>query len=331
MKAEGIACPNCEGFGEVEKPYEPLLDVAEEAFKEMIHPTPGIKLPLWKKFTELTGGLRKRELTLMTAPTGSGKTQFNANISLQLLMQNIPHFVAAVETGRHDYVRRMSCAVAREDYNDGEPVSEFKVQELVHKYNSLWRRNNIMFSKMEDRVEGKHMMDVLRRAVEYDGCQVAILDNLNFFLKIVSTNMEKAEMDDAIHNFVLQARSLDISTILIVHPKKTENARVESEFDIKGSSTAVQEASNVWLFNRPKQKDLDDGNLIGTDREMKFCKLRKRGKNVGVRLYFTYEAGLYVEKTMMDQNGRWVTPEEFRGGPATIRRPYQQQQGSVSQ
>jgi len=67
-----------------------------------------------------------------------------------------------------------------------------------------------------------------------------------------------------------------------MHPKKTDHGRVESEFDIKGSSTAVQEAHNVWLFNRPSKAVIEeDPEKFKQFREIKIAKCRRYGRFVG--------------------------------------------------
>jgi hypothetical protein len=93
----------------------------------------------------------------------------------------------------------------------------------------------------------------------------------------------------------MAAKDLPMHIILIVHPRKTDGGRVESEFDIKGSSTAVQECSNVALYNRPKNEDLESRARAFTDRELVFRKIRKRGMNVGRPVWFSYEGGRLQE------------------------------------
>lgn len=277
-------------------PFEMLFEAAEGAFQEIVRPIPGIELPLWTKFNEFTGGLRAHEITLLSAPTGAGKTQLNANLSLQLLMNRIPHFVASVETGRHDFIRRMVSAMEKKDYNDGRahPVEEIK--GVAARVLPTFKINNIAFSRYEDRVKISMMIESLKRVHDAIGAKVAILDNLNFFLQPTSVAMERAEFDDAIHEFVMVAkRELPMHIWLILHPRKTLNGRVESEFDIKGSATAVQEAANVMLWNRPTDADIRDHSLTINHRELKFCKIRKRGSSVGVKIFYQYNGGLYDE------------------------------------
>lgn len=275
--------------------YRPLSEVWMNAATEMLDPPKGLSLPWWPRFTSLLGGMRPHELTLLCAPTGAGKTQLLANLSSQLLIGKVPHFVAPVETGDTDFVRRVISCLGKRDYNNGDRVSGEELQKVTAQFQSIIMDGCLNLASYDNRVAIDEMLTMLKYQHQEYGCQVALLDNLNFFLKVVSSQLEKAEMDNAMHEFVMLAKKLPMHIILIVHPRKTEQGRVESEFDIKGSSTAVQEASNVLLFNRPRPDDVDKGRREITDRELVFRKIRKRGVNVGIPIWLAYNGGRLQE------------------------------------
>lgn len=243
----------------------------------------------------MMGGLRLHEFTLLCAPTGAGKTQLLANLSAQLLIQEVTHFVAPVETGDVDFLTRVMSTLCEKDLNTGDPWGDKFLTGLTNDFRGYLGSDRLLISTHDNRVQVEEMINTLKYMSQEYGAKVAILDNLNFFLKVVSSQMEKAEMDNAIHEFVILAKKIPMHIILVVHPKKTDNGRVLSEFDIKGSSTAVQEASNVILFNRPCPKE--HTNRPFTDRELVFRKLRKRGMNVGKPLWFQFENGQYREES----------------------------------
>lgn len=275
--------------------YRGATDAWLDATKDIIDPPRGIALPWWPKFTSYTGGLLPNQSTLICAPTGAGKTQFMACISAQLLEQGIPHFVAPVETGDRDFMARVASSLVKFDMNAGERVSGQTLRDASDLLGKYMAKAPVNIGTYDDRVAIDEMVTMLKYQHQSYGVRVAILDNLNFFLKVVSSQMEKAEMDAAIHELVMLAKKLPIHILLIVHPRKTDGGRVVSEFDIKGSSTAVQEASNVLLFNRPPIDDVEDGKRHNTDRELVFRKLRKRGFNVGKPIWFFYNNGRLEE------------------------------------
>lgn len=275
--------------------YRHAAEVWLDAARDLILPPRGIPMPWWPTLTRLIGGLRPNELTLLCAPTGAGKTQLLANLSAQLLAAKVPHFVAPVETGDTDFMVRVVSCMERHDYNSGDSVSGDEVTRLTQKYIQIIKTHPLYISTYDNRVEIEEMLNLLKFMHQEHGVRVALLDNLNFFLKVVSSQMERAEMDNAMHEFVMLAKKIPMHIILVVHPKKTEKGRVESEFDIKGSSTAVQEAGNVLLFNRPLPDDVENGRRELTDRELVFRKIRKRGQNVGKSVWLTYQNGRLQE------------------------------------
>lgn len=275
--------------------FHDAADLYPRAIQRLLNPPVGIPLPAWPKFNEFLGGLRMHELTLFCAPTGGGKTQFLANVSAQLLKQDIPHFVAPVETGDIDFLIRVMSTLDGRDYKLLDRLDMFDHQRLEERMRERFAPGKIWISTYDNRVDIAEMATLLKFQAQ-QGARVAVLDNLNFFLRVTSSQMEKAEMDEAMHTFVMLTKKIPIHVILVCHPRKTDGeGRVDSEFDIKGSSTAVQEASNVMLFNRPSLEQLRDGRKRSTDRELVFRKIRERGIHVGKPIWFSYTEGRYEE------------------------------------
>jgi hypothetical protein len=108
------------------------------------------------------------------------------------------------------------------------------------------------------------------------------------------------------------AKKIPMHTILVVHPKKTDDGRVTSEFDIKGSSTAVQECANVILFNRPTKDQIERGHHEN-HRELVFKKIRKRGYYTNKPIWLSYQNGHYSEVT--DASTKKPLAGAYKGQP----------------
>ena len=106
------------------------------------------------------------------------------------------------------------------------------------------------------------------------------------------------EMDRIIHDLIILCKQIDIHIVMIMHPKKTDHGRVESEFDIKGSSTAVQEAHNVFLLNRPTFQQIQNENRCAFDRDLKIAKMRRNGLYVGKSVVFNSQGTRYLDSGM---------------------------------
>lgn len=263
-----------------------------DCIEDLVKPAPAVPLVDWPYWTKMTGGFRVREFTIFCGPTGAGKTTFLANVSAQLLKQRHKHFVMSVETGHLDYMKRIMSVLAGEDLNTGEAVSPEKLARFHTAHADVLESGDIEFALYEDRLPVEQLMHDIEHVVKHKGCNIAIIDNLNFFMEVTKSADQVMEMDRVIHSLIIFCKQVDVHLIMVMHPKKTMNGRVESEFDIKGSSTAVQEAHNVFLFNRPAPGA--DG--CAWNRELTLRKMRRRGSFVGQTLIFESQGTRYVER-----------------------------------
>jgi twinkle protein len=155
-----------------------------------------------------------------------------------------------------------------------------------------------MLGLYDNRIPLQTLLEELEIAHKQYGCQVAMLDNLNFFMEMTSEKNQIIEMDRTVHEVIMFCKRIDMHIIMVMHPKKTDHGRVDSEFDIKGSSTAVQEAHNIFLFNRPRDDDQHQ-YPVNNFRELKIAKLRRRGKHVGKRIMFRNTNSSYAEEAVL--------------------------------
>lgn len=270
--------------------------VFQKAVTELAKPFPAIPLDGWPIWTALTGGFRMREFTVFCGPTGAGKTTFLANISAQLLKQRVKHFVMSVETGHTDFMKRILSSLASKDLNTGEVVPATELSRIYEENKEILSSNTIEFSLYEDRVPIDQLKEDLFYMVKERGCKIVMIDNLNFFMEVKRSSDQLIEMDRVVHELIVLCKQMDMHVIMVMHPKKTDGVRIESEFDIKGSSTAVQEAHNVFLFNRPRNEDVAHGVRHSFDRELILRKMRRRGSNVGKSIVFGNQGTRYIEK-----------------------------------
>lgn len=236
----------------------------------------------WDFFNEHVGGFRENEFSILCGPTGAGKTSLLANLAVKLLLNKTSVFVASVEIGSEDFMKKMISIVTERDFDTIKSRKE--VEQTVGK---MFEEVNSVFSNYETRINHVQLLCDIYYSWKTKGVKMALVDNLNFLMDVAESKNMIVDMDRAIHDFVVFCKKVPIHVIMVMHPKKTENGRIESEFDIKGSSTAVQEASNVFLFNRVKDsQDAPMGVSHNLCREIKLAKVRKRGRSVGAKLYY---------------------------------------------
>jgi twinkle protein len=262
----------------------PMSEVYFQAQEELLSPAPSTPFRRFPKLQTMTGGLRPYEFTILCGATGTGKTTLCANWSLDFLNQGVPQFIASVETGHTDYAKRMISAEAGYDWNTGDVVHIDALRVFNEQHLEKFNVGNAWLSLHDNRAPVEDLMAELAYMVEVHGAKIAIIDNLNFFLEVTRAADSIVEMDRVIHELIIFCKRFPIHIVMVMHPKKTDGGRVESEFDIKGSSTAVQESHNVFLFNRAHPDLVASGVAADGDRELMIAKMRRRGKFVRKRL-----------------------------------------------
>jgi twinkle protein len=263
---------------------EPIRKIYGEAMKELVEPFPAITLKQFPKFNSMTGGFRPYEYSILCGSTGTGKTTLCANLSRDLTEQNIPHFVASVETGHTDFVKRVMSAFAGKDWNTGESIPLQYLKDFHVKHGGFFGSDKSWLSLYENRVSVETIMADIAYMVKHHGIKVAFIDNLNFLMEVTRAQDAVIEMDRVTHELIIFCKKVPIHIVMVMHPKKTESGRVDSEFDIKGSSTSVQEAHNIFLFNRPSEELIARNHATPMDRELTIAKMRRRGKYVRLKL-----------------------------------------------
>lgn len=232
-------------------------------------------IPGFTRLSQATGGLRPNGFSVICGPTGAGKTTLLANLWMKFHDARLPTFTAPVENGKEDFIdmvvsiasKRSRLQMGRSDWEDVR--TQFRAPLFGD------RRN--VFSNHESRVSHIDLLTDIYYAHLTKGTKIALCDNWQFMLDVKNGRDVNFESDRALHECVVFTKHIPVHIFMVMHPRKTDEERVDSIFDIKGSSTSVQEAHNIWLFNRLKnEKDLPAAPLYGMVPE--FCREIMVGK-----------------------------------------------------
>ncbi len=248
----------------------------------------GINIPGWDHFNRHIAGLRPHEFTILCGPTGAGKTTLLANLYASLMAVQVPTFAAPVEVGEDSFTRKVISIIA--GVHPAAIPGDY--QKIKEKHAPLFFSNEMMLiSKYQSRVNHKILLADILHSYRTRGTKVCLIDNLNFMLEPSQQENMNVQYDKVIHDWVVFHKHVPVHSIMVMHPKKTDNMRVENEGDIKGSSTAIQEAQNVLLFNRLDDKrTAPEGKEHFWCREIKIAKCRENGRSWGKTIVYSLDA-----------------------------------------
>jgi twinkle protein len=318
-----------------ELPHERILkfsDLRDQVIHEIINPdkyrgTPVTSLP---GFTSLIKGFRRGEMTVLTGPTGSGKTTFLGQISLDLAEQGTNVLWGSFEIKNtrlmhkllQQYMRDVlpMGLATRDNLTETEKRQQLtSLMALADKFESL----PMHFLKFHGGSDVDHVLDAMEYAAYVYDVDHIILDNMQFMISRTASQAKKGggsaydkfDMQDvAIEKFRKFATDYNVHVSLVVHPRKEDENVKLGISSFYGSAKATQEADTVLILQ--------------SDGKRKFVDVRKNrfdGTLGHVPLYFDRKSGRYTETdTNVASPPRTSVPQgvSAMGGVSSVRATY---------
>ena len=197
----------------------------------------------WKRFDKLNQtlrGFRRGEMTVITGRTGSGKTTFMSEYSLDLCDQGVSTLWGSFEVRNVRLVRMMlkqfSLIDLDVDLESFDSVSD-KFSQLPLYFTTFHGTNSI-----------ENVLEAMAHAVYVHDIAHVIIDNIQFMIGSGSGNIDRfTKQDQCIELFRKFATLHNVHVSLVIHPRKDleEKLTIQSIF---GGGKATQEADNVLLL-----------------------------------------------------------------------------------
>ncbi|EAR84473.1 toprim domain protein (macronuclear) [Tetrahymena thermophila SB210] len=202
-------------------------------------------------FNETIKGLRRGEMTVLTGPTGSGKTTFLSQLSLDFCTQQVPTLWGSFEIKNEVLATNM--------------IMQMSGQDLFKNHNKFpyWAQRFDMIPMYFMNFYGSTNLDQIISTIEYSiykyDIQHVVIDNLQFLLGTQAKGFSKFDLQErAIEAFRQLATKKDIHLTLVIHPKKVDENEDLNISSVFGSAKATQEADNVIIMqNRDKYRVID--------------------------------------------------------------------------
>jgi len=284
-----------------ELPHERILkfsDLRDQVLHEIIHPERyrGSPIPSLPGFTSLIKGFRRGEMTVLTGPTGSGKTTFLGQASLDLAEQGINVLWGSFEIKNTRLMHKLLQQYTKDVLPVGVAERDMSIEEkqkaitslaaLADKFESL----PMYFMKFHGGSDVDDVLDAMEYAAYVHDVEHIILDNMQFMISRQGSgpkgsSHDKFEMQDiAIEKFRKFATEYNVHVTLVVHPRKEDEGAKLGISSFYGSAKATQEADTVIILQ-------NDGNR-------KFLDVKKNrfdGTIGHVPLHFQRKSGRYSE------------------------------------
>lgn len=243
---------------------ESIVEGKELDFNKLRTPkSAGIELP-YPKLQKMTWGLRKGEISLITAASGIGKTTFAKEIAYHLVSSGYTVAIIALETEMEDVARSFvamdnNVPTHRLIFNP-DIISEEDYQKSV---DWMFNSNQMHFFRHWGSIDS----DVLRAKIMYYAkalkVDFVVFDHVQMAQAGGGVEDERKDIDKLFANFTKICVETGIGIIPIMHLKRVQGKKFnkgdEVELtDLRGSSGAEGMSWNVLAIERDQQGDNKD-------------------------------------------------------------------------
>ena len=248
------------------KPYHPeaIVEGKDVSLEDLMTPKePGIELP-YPKLQKMTWGLRKGEITLVTAGSGLGKSTFVREIGYDLVNKGYRIAYIALETVMEDVARSFIAM----DNNIPVYTLMFKPDCIPHadyerSYNQLIKSNAVNFFKHWGSIHSDTLLRKCQYYVKALGVDFILLDHVSMVVAGNESENERKDIDRLFENMTRLVVETGVGVIPVMHLKrvagKSFNKGDEVELtDLRGSAGAEQMSWNVWALERNQQGEQKD-------------------------------------------------------------------------
>lgn len=199
----------------------------------------------------------------LTGPTGSGKTTYLGQMSLDLAEQDVNVLWGSFEIKNTRLMHKLLQQFARQPIipndndNNTASIDPDKLQSIADQFQTL----PMHFMKFHGGSDVDDVIDAMEYAVYVNDVEHVILDNMQFMVSRQSSTsnrnnpFDKFDVQDiAIEKFRHFATRNNIHITLVVHPRKEQENTYLSMSSVYGSAKATQEADIVLILQNDGRK-----------------------------------------------------------------------------
>ena len=207
----------------------------------------GCQASSFPRLNTILKGFRSGELIVFTGPTGSGKTTFLSQLSIDIAREGYPVLWGSFEIKNPTLVKKM----VQQYHKEGslENIEHNNLELVFDDFENL----PIKFLNFYGSTDINRTLDVMKFSHNRDDTKYIIIDNLQFMMPRVSANHGHSVFtiqDQVLDQFRVFATKYNITVFLVIHPRKEDVSKDLSVSSIFGTAKASQEADSILILQK---------------------------------------------------------------------------------
>jgi twinkle protein len=249
----------------------------------------------WNGFNQKLGGIRNSELVLLTAGSGTGKSQVCREIAYDLISKKVKVGYIALEESVKKSVRSIVGIQLNKLIHKPEVRKEIPEEELVSAWNDI--KDYISFYDHFGSADTDDLMNRIRYMVQSLDCKAIILDHISIVVSGITDGDERRTIDNLMTQLRKLVEEVKCSMFVVSHLKRPEGKLGHEEgvqtslSHLRGSHSLAQLSDAVIGFERNQQDEIQSNVMCA-----RILKNRYSGDTgIACNLIYNKETGRLTE------------------------------------
>lgn len=265
-------------FGKRVYSAEKIVKASDISFDELIEKREeGIYIKCFPKLMDKIHGLRKRELVLLTSPSGVGKSTVTSIMSSGLIEDGERVGMIYLEETNKETLQRMVAAKLKVNYNKfkNDPLSCADREDIKAAYDSIVEDDSLVMLGHFGSLPITELMAKIKHMHLVEKCGYIILDHLSVVISGSDVDNERKELDMVMTELAAFCAANDVGIVAVSHinrsiaqdfkPPKGEEDKpfwVKVTKEMMRGSAALEQLSWIIIGLEPQiMPDRSRGNV----------------------------------------------------------------------
>lgn len=215
-------------FGKKPFSTEKIVRASDISLETILTPMEkGVIVDCFPKTMERLYGFRPKELTMILAPSGVGKSTVCSILADRFMKAGYKLGMIFLEEGNKDTFQRLIASELKVNYLKfkRDPLSVASVEDITRVYNNITQNDKLVLLDHFGSMPIDSLMAKVKHMVLVEGCKYVVLDHLSMVVSGNDTDNERKELDMVMTALASFCAANDVHLIVVCHINRSDSAQ----------------------------------------------------------------------------------------------------------
>lgn len=215
-------------FGKKPFSTEKIVRASEISFETIIEPQPqGVMIDCFPKLMERLYGFREKELTMILAPSGVGKSTVCSILADKFMAAGHKIGMIFLEEGNKDTFQRLIASELKVNYLKFKrnPLAVATSEAIREVYDKITANDKLVLLDHFGSMPIDSLMAKVKHMVLVEGCKYILLDHLSMVVSGNETENERKELDMVMTALASFCAANAVHLIVVCHINRSDSAQ----------------------------------------------------------------------------------------------------------